>query len=310
MTAGLVLAGCGDSASSPAGTTTSDTADAVDAGTHVDRAGLVDIGSGRELFMECQGSGAPTVVLVAGLGERADNWSTTAKPDESAVFPEVAASSRVCAYDRPGTATASPSGWDMTASTAVPQPITADDAAVDLHALLEASGEPGPFVLVGHSFGGDIVRLYAGAHPSDVAGVVLVDALSEHLGDGLNPQQLADFESINRPEIQGRPPGSEFFDFTTLVEQLRAAPPMPPVPMMILTADTTPITAEAIASGAFPPFVDQAFADALWSAQVDAQDALAAMYPDAEHVTKTNSTHYIQVEQPQIVIDAIRDVRD
>jgi pimeloyl-ACP methyl ester carboxylesterase len=79
--------------------------------------------------------------------------------------------------------------------------------------------------------------------------------------------------------------------------------------MVILTADTTPLSAEAVESGALPPFVDQAFADALWSAQVDAQDALAAMYPDAEHVTATNSTHYIQVEQPRIVIDAIRDVR-
>ena len=118
-------------------------------------------------------------------------------------------------------------------------------------------------------------------------------ALSEHLGDRLTPEQLADFEQMNSPEVQGRPPGAETFEYATLVEQMRAAGPMPDVPMVILTADTWLITPELIASGVLPDFVDQEFSDALWSAQLAAQDELAATYPDAEHITDTNATHYI-----------------
>ncbi len=277
---------------------------------HADFSGMVAIGNGREMYLECQGSGAPTVVLVAGGGERGENWSATARPDQTGVFPEVAKFSRVCVYDRPGTATQTASGWDTTASTAVAQPITVADAAADLHALLQASGEAGPYVFVGHSLGGPIVRYYAGENPSTVAGVVLDDALSEHLGDPLTPEQLTHFEQMNTPEVQGRPPGAETFKYSVLVEQMQAAGPMPDVPMIILTADTWLITPEAIASGAFPDFVDQEFSDALWSAQLAAQDELAATYPDAEHITDTDATHYIHVDQPQLVIDAIRHVRD
>jgi pimeloyl-ACP methyl ester carboxylesterase len=221
----------------------------------------------------------------------------------------VATFSRVCDYDRPGTATEGPSGWEVTASTDGAQPTSPADAAADLHALLEASGEAGPYVLVGHSFGGPVVRYYAGDHPSTVAGEVLDDALSEHLGDRLTAEQLAHFEQINSPETQQRPPGAERFDYATLVEQMNAAGPMPDVPMIILTADTWVITPEAIASGAFPDYVDQAFSDALWMAQLAAQDELAATYPNAEHITDTDSSHYIHVDQPQLVVDAIRKVR-
>ncbi len=262
------------------------------------------------MYLECRGSGSPTVVLVAGGGERGENWSATASPDQTGVFPEVAKFSRVCVYDRPGTATQLPSEeWEVTASTDVAQPITPADAAADLHALLQASGEAGPYVLVGHSLGGPIVRYYAGEYPSTVAGVVLDDALSEHLGDPLTPEQLGLFEQLNSPEVQRRPPGAERFEYSTLVEQMQAAGPMPDVPMIILTADTWLITPELIAAGVFPDFVDQEFSDALWSAQLAAQDELAATYPDAEHITDTDASHYIHRDQPQLVVDAIRDVR-
>jgi pimeloyl-ACP methyl ester carboxylesterase len=271
---------------------------------------LVDIGGGRTMFMECRGRGSPTVVLVAGLGERADNWSATTDPSDGrqAVYPRVAKFTRVCAYDRPGTATMETSGWQLTTSTPVPQPTTVKALAGDLNALLTASGEPGPYVLVGHSLGGAIVRLYAGAYPAKVAGLVLDDALSEDLGDGLTPEQLADFQALNSPAIQGRPSGSETVDYTLFVRQMRAARPFPAVPMVILTADRFSITPEAVASGALPPFVTQAFADALWSAQLVAQDELAAQYPEAEHITMTNAAHYIHNDNPRLVVDSIRDV--
>ena len=70
-----------------------------------DFAGLVDIGGGRKMYMECRGKGGPTVVLVSGLGNAADVWSVTSDPENErpAVFAEVATFTRVCAYDRPST---------------------------------------------------------------------------------------------------------------------------------------------------------------------------------------------------------------
>jgi pimeloyl-ACP methyl ester carboxylesterase len=150
--------------------------------------------------------------------------------------------------------------------------------------------------------------MFASAYPKQVAGLVLVDALSEDLGDGLTPQQLADFQQLNAPATQGRPPGSEDVDYAVLTEQLRNAAPMPKVPTVVLSADQFQITPEAIASGQLPAFVTQEFADALWRSQLAAQDQLAAKFPGAKHVTKTNAAHYIQNEQPQLVVDSIRDV--
>jgi pimeloyl-ACP methyl ester carboxylesterase len=312
VTAGVLMVGWASSTVSASGVTTT-------GGTHhtvaqqarqADFARLVDIGGGRKIFMDCRGRRGPTVVLVSGLGERAENWSMTTQPSDEreAVHPEVAKFSRVCAYDRPGTAATGASGDQPTRSTAVPQPTTVRGDAADLDALLKASGERGPYVLVGHSLGGPIVELYASAHPKQVAGLVLVDALSEDLGDGLTPEQLANFQRLNSPATQGRPPGSEDVDYRVLTVQLRAAPPVPKVPTIVLTADQFSITPEAIASGQLPPFVDQAFADALWQSQLAAQDRLVAKFPGATHVTETHATHYIQNDRPKLVVDSIREV--
>lgn len=273
--------------------------------------GSVDIGKGRSIYMECQGSGSPTVVLVAGAGERADNWMSTdeSAPPGPAVYQGVTSFTRVCAYDRPGTATLTDKGWELSRSTPVAQLATVGNSAVDLNLLLSAAGEAGPYVLVGHSLGGPIIRLYAASHPENVAGFVFDDALSEDLGDGLTPTQLANFEKLNDPDEQGRPPNSENALFSdAVVPLLRAAPPPPQVPTIVLTADIWLITPEAIASGLLPSFVDQAFSDALWASQLVAQDKLAAKFPNGKHVTHTNASHYIHRFQPQLVIDSIRDV--
>lgn len=116
---------------------------------------------GVSLNLNCIGHGTPTVILDSGLGVPAAGWDL--------VLPEVAKFTRVCSYDRAGY------GW----SSAGPVPRTSEEIAKELHALLTASGEKAPYVLVGHSFGGYNVRVYTSKHPADVTGLVLVDTSHE-----------------------------------------------------------------------------------------------------------------------------------
>jgi pimeloyl-ACP methyl ester carboxylesterase len=123
-----------------------------------------DIG-GRRLHMHCTGSGGPTVVLQNALSAMSSNWARIA--------PAVAATTRVCAYDRAG------QGWSDDA--AAPE----DGLAVarDLHALLAVSGEGTPVVLVGHSTGGVYAMTYAAQYPDEVAGMVLLDSSTPYQFD-------------------------------------------------------------------------------------------------------------------------------
>jgi pimeloyl-ACP methyl ester carboxylesterase len=157
-----------------------------------DFAGLVDIGEGRKMYLECQGKGSPTVVFVSGAGDRAETWSKTLDPSQQAVWPAIAETNRVCAYDRPGTVLAVGEGaedFEKSRSDPVPQPTTLQDGVADLHALLSASGERGPYVLVGHSMGGTISRLYASRYPQDVSGLVLGDYTPYEARNGLTDEQ-------------------------------------------------------------------------------------------------------------------------
>ena len=149
-------------------------------------AGLIDIGAGRKMYLECSGSGSPTVILESGYRNDADIWSAELEPGMSPVFSQVAKFTRVCAYDRPGTFL---DADHLGRSTPVPMPRTARDLVSDLHALLQAAHVPGPYVFAAHSFGGIFARLYASTYPSEVVGMVLVDALSEKVRTGLTPEQ-------------------------------------------------------------------------------------------------------------------------
>ena len=200
-----------------------------------DFAGLVDIGGGRKMYLDCRGTGSPTVVLVAGLRGSAEDWNIAEKPGPI-VFPEVAKFTKVCAYDRPGT----PVGEKPSRSDPVPQPTSAASGVADLHALLSAAGETGPYVLVAHSYGGLIGRLYASTYPDQIAGLVLVDALSEGLQDAETPEQWA----IQRRLIEGdvsegvaEYPALETIEVDRSFDQLRAAPPLRQMPLIVLSAD-------------------------------------------------------------------------
>jgi len=141
---------------------------------------LVDVGSYR-MHISCMGAGTPTVVLNSGAGGFSAEWSL--------VQPELAKTTRVCAFDRAGM------GW----SEPGPAPRSPAHIADELHTLLTNAGIDGPIVLVAHSAGGKHARLYAQRHAEQVAGIVLVDARSEYVDDRLTPERAA----AERAEYQG-----------------------------------------------------------------------------------------------------------
>jgi pimeloyl-ACP methyl ester carboxylesterase len=115
---------------------------------------------GHRMHLWCQGQGGPTVVLFNGLGEISTSWAH--------ITDQVRSTTRVCAYDRAGQA------W----SQDVPAPEDGIHAATDLHALLDAAHEAGPYILVGHSIGGPYAMTYAARYPEQIAGMVLLDSSS------------------------------------------------------------------------------------------------------------------------------------
>jgi pimeloyl-ACP methyl ester carboxylesterase len=158
--AGIVLAGVGGSYDT--------IQEQVDRSTTAMPGHLVDVG-GRGLYLECTGSGSPTVVLVSGLAEASVYW-------RGWIAPAVAQNTTVCAYDRAG------QGWSD------PPPAPQDGAAVatDLHNLLANARIAGPYVVVGHSTGGVYARIFAARYPDQVAGMVLLDSQpNEALTGGL-----------------------------------------------------------------------------------------------------------------------------
>src|SRR5215207_7092958 len=165
-----------------------------------DFAGLVDIG-GRSLYLECHGTGSPTVVLVAGYRASGRFWSDDLlHPDapRTMVLPEVAEFTRVCAYDRPGTYAEIDGEIVPSRSDAIAQPRTAPELVEELHALLQAAAIPGPYVLAGHSMGGFMARLFAATYPDEVVGLVLVDAYSELIEDVMPPERWQALVRLNQ----------------------------------------------------------------------------------------------------------------
>jgi pimeloyl-ACP methyl ester carboxylesterase len=287
-----------------------------------DFSGLVDIG-GRSLYLECRGQGSPTVILEAGAGGRADVWSQDLeKPagTRTMVLPGVAAFTRVCAYDRPGTLTQPNPSLDPdgplfypSRSDPVPQPRTTQDRVNDLHALLGAAGIPGPYVLAAHSAGGLVARLYASEYPDDVVGMVLLDTTHEDVWlrfqEALTPDQWAEFEALtvtNQELLDAYPAAEEWYtapladDATTgQVRQARKDAPLRPMPLVVL--------AHGIPFGdPFPGWPSEKMEAVMSALQQD----LATLVPNARLEVATESGHNIHQDQPDLVIKAIRDVVD
>jgi len=270
--------------------------------------GLFDLGDGRKLYLDCQGTGSPTVFIIPGKGSYAEAWNYVVPPDDpirsspydiitqaqlrpspDAVQPTVAKTTRVCTYDRPNTR---PDGADR--STDVPQPHGVQQDVDDVVALINAAELPGPLVFVAHSYGGLILDLLARTHPEMVAGMVMVDGVSEFLPGLGSPVQNAAWErdSMAPPE-----PGGEGVLILEAVAAVKDAPPLPQVPAIVLSAD------KFAAPEALTP-------ENYTLAQIhQANDMLAAAL-GTTNVVANGSGHNMMLYQPKFVADNIIDIVD
>lgn len=156
---------------------------------------LIDLG-GYRLHLNCTGNKGPTVVLIPGAGDFSFDWSL--------VQPNIAQFARVCSYDRAGFAWSDPG----------PIPSTMKQEAFELHTLLSAAHIKGPYILVGHSLGGPVTRVYASQYPQEVAGIVLIDSLHEDTTLSVNGK-LAHMRELAKP------------DPVPAAQTMKSAPPKP-----------------------------------------------------------------------------------
>lgn len=255
---------------------------------------LVSIG-GRRLAIREAGEGSPTVVLEAGMGCGLDLWDGVLEP--------IAGFTKVCSYDRAGLGMSDPA----------PTPRTCADIVEDLERLLEAASIPPPYVLVGHSFGGLCVRLYAHWYPDRIAGMVLVDPTHEDqwdLGQELlppeDPREPEEITKRRRFHTEGlNDPGvnSEGVLNEESSEQVRAVGDLGTRPRVVITADRP----DAAPYAAMTDPV--ARHDMLWSdLRRTLHGRLVQLSERSAHVWAHRSGHMIPQHEPGAVAEAVRQV--
>ena len=239
---------------------------------------MIDVG-GYRLHINCAGNpakGSPTVVMDAGGYDSSQSWNK--------VQPEVAKFARACVYDRAGLGKSEPR----------PNPsYPSQEIVKDLHTLLINAHIDPPLVLVGHSFGGMNVRLYASQHPREVAGMVLVDSVHE--------DEMDRWVAMMSPEIKQQLTDADKAQLAKLAiseGQLRAAQWHSDIPLIVLTHGVVSPGDYGIPSMA-------AKGEEL---RLQMQEALASLSSRSKHVIAEKSGHYIQRDQPQLVIESIRQV--
>jgi pimeloyl-ACP methyl ester carboxylesterase len=272
----------------------------------------VDIG-GYKLHIYCLGQGSPTVILDAGLGDSFISWYK--------VQPEIAKFVRVCSYDRAGI------GYSDSSS----RPRNSKAFAEELHALLQSAKVPSPYILVGHSMGGFDVRLYASLYRGEVAGMVLVDsshpeqqkrlppALNDLDATWVREQEVFEFTMpFGIPRLLGfcaddpavravecnfhsvREGVAELKAISESAAQTAAAGALGDLPLVVLSHD--PNTPQ--------PDLPEDLVKPANDAWQQMQDELAHLSTRGRQVTAKSSGHYIQLDRPDLVVEAIRTVME
>jgi pimeloyl-ACP methyl ester carboxylesterase len=251
---------------------------------------MVDVG-GRNLHSCVYGKGSPTVVLVSGFGAPKAYWNP--------VVPDLAAQTTVLTYDRAG----------IGKSEIGELPTHGKQAATDLHALLDKLNLPKPYIVVGHSYGGSVVRLFASMYPDDVGGIILEDSQQEGVLEeqrkilkGKDLEQLeemvAKFAAPDNPKTEG-----DFRNVTT--EQVKNSGPLPQVPFVVLTAGDR--------SKGMPPIFSEEARKKMLELGMEMQKKLVALVPGGKHIIINDVGHNIHLEKPEAlikpVIEMIEEVR-
>jgi pimeloyl-ACP methyl ester carboxylesterase len=266
---------------------------------------------GLKMHLDCTGQGSPTVILESGLGDSYISWRK--------VQPQMAKLTRVCSYDRAGL------GFSGSSS----RPRTSQVIAEELHALLRAADIAPPYVLVGHSMGGFDVRLFTSLYRSEVAGMVLVDSshpdqenrfppeLKNMEGGWLREAEFLEYtmpfgiprlfdlcESDPLPRTaecnfhSARENVAEEKAFAESAAQAAAAGPLGDLPLAVVSHDPDRPSSDLPADLAKPT-------NDAWEKM---QEELAHLSSKGTQAVARNSGHYIQIDRPDMVIDAVQGV--
>ena len=240
---------------------------------------MVDVG-GYQLYLHCTGTGTPGVILEAGFDDVSETWSL--------VQPEVARFTRACAYDRAGLGQSDPG----------PEPGDSYQVIRELHTLLTSAGIEGLYVLVGHSLGGMYMRLFADYYPEEVAGLVLVD--SQHI------DQFERFVAVLPTESPNDSESLRFYrewftnpaTYPEIPQRLFEPGSLGDMPLVVLTSPHKERAAD------LPAGLSDKW-DEIW---VELHDELAHISSRSSHILAMESGHFIQLDQPDLVVDAILQV--
>lgn len=246
------------------------------ASTPVDHPGtMVDVG-GHKLYLQCVGSGSPTIVWNAGA--QGPGWLDTAQY----LMGKLAETSRVCVYDRPGLGWSDPGPYEDVSHWS--------QAVTDLHTALAKAGEKGPYVMAGHSYGGLLARLFTLMYPKEVAGLVSIDPAHEDEWAGPAVDPNAPFGITTCTDASCPLYGD--IQAMKKLEGGKVAGSLGALPLVVLSHAPD------------LPFWNQAY-DATWE-KLGTDTATASS--NARHVIASWSTHLIPYTQPGLVIEALKQV--
>lgn len=259
----------------------------------VDSAESVDVG-GRKLRMLVRGSGSPTVVIEAGMGEPPTMSGTWTR-----VVDALSKSNRVVLYDRAGLGQSDP---------ATQLPRTSADIAADLDALLSKAAIPGPYLLVGHSYGGLHIRMFASRFPGKVAGMVLVDASDPNQEQrwlaSFGPVQADESESLRK--VRGflasrTTPDSnpEKIDPKATAEQIQGARDLGDKPLVILTHS---------AGFKIDPSLPEENLRQIEAVWTEIQEGHKRLSTRSTLLQSRNGGHNLPGEDPELVVSGVRSV--